>query len=214
MSLGFTLHPSEFRRQSGPGSDGIRLNNPTPRTKSSMHASTGGAPNGNEASTKLRLEVIELALSTLSENVQEIEETIKTDQGGSSTGGGGNSNIEARLDSVERTLGMLAEGGAPVADPSLHSLSASHIRATVSPGGAQFYPSSTGDLKRDMRKTPSTLPAGAKIRLLFPQEALGDGDGRVAMGAVCVDQDMTLSTGWVIVCDTIKEKRYVHNFEM
>lgn len=103
--------------------------------------------------------------------------------------------------------------GGPFAEAAMCLLSESHIRATGSLGGAQFYPNVTGDLKTDIKKPSSTLPIGAKVRLMFPQEALSD-DGCVAMGAMCIDQDMNLTTGWVIVCNTTKEERYMHNFDL
>ena len=228
MSLGFTpMHHSEvMRRQTGAGIESIR----PPSNRRAGGSNPGSASTSTQDTSppiKLRVEVLEIALRTLSENVQELEDKVDngttsdmrdkddTLESGTSTLLG--EHLDKRVQILEEKLNTLAINPNKTVttsntDHGAEPIPGSHIRAEVSQGGAQMYLNTSGNFREDVKGSPTTLPAGSKVRLFFPQQQLDN--GRVCMGVVHVDDNMTLHSGWLVICNTATGDRYVENFEV
>lgn len=225
MSLGFTpmTQNEVMRRQTGAGIEGMRP---------SSSRRPGGGSNPGSVSTnmqdvgppiKLRVEVLELALRTLSANVQEIEDRI--DHGTSATTGASydhtglesntstlvDDHLVKRIQSLESQINTITTKSRDN-DSSVEKTPGSHIKATVSQCGARIYSNTTGNFREDVKGEHTTLPAGSKVRMFFPQEQLDA--GMVCMGAMYVDDNMTIHSGWLVICNTETGDRYVEDFQV
>lgn len=228
MSLGFTpmTQNEVMRRQTGAGIEGMR-----PSSNRRSGGSNPGSVSTNSQDTsppiKLRVEVLEIALRTLSENVQELED--KVDNGIPGTVHDNDNALESGTNTLigehlDRRVQMLEEQihtltascnkteKSPNKDNGTELIPGSHIRAAIAQGGAQMYLNTSGDFSEDVKGKPTTLLAGSKVRLFFPQEKLDK--GRVCMGAMHVDDNMTLHSGWLVICNTMTGERYVEDFEV
>lgn len=156
------------------------------------------APNiPNGPPVHIRLEVIEIALRTLSDNMQKLESMMGND---------------VTLDDGAISS-QLTELASSVADLTMNTTSACvmAIRGTVSATGTITFPNITGTLVQDVEQKPCKMSAGRKVRLMYPQQSLPD--GRVFMGGMWVDtQSMEISSGWVQVCNVNTEDRFMQDF--
>lgn len=215
-----------MRRQTGAGIEGMR-----PSSNRRSGGSNPGSVSTNSQDTsppiKLRVEVLEIALRTLSENVQELEDkvdngtpgTVHDDDTVSESGKRTliGEHLVRRVQMLEEHIKTLTAScnkidKSPNKDSDTGLIPGSHIRASVTQGGARMYLNTSGNFREDVKGKPTTLLAGSKVRLFFPQEQLDT--GRVCMGAMHVDDNMTLHSGWLVICNTMTGERYVEDFEV
>lgn len=214
MSLGFTttsMHNNQNDSRWMKVAESMRPPGASASSMPSLRRGGGGVGGGHTApsaptaqqSLKLRVDVLEMAVRTISDGMNALDDRLPEDD----------EPIAPRLNRLESEIQALQRQIDCSAPSTPEVSSVSHIRATVSKGGAVLFSNRTGDVHEDIRnESPVTLEEGFKLRLLFPQEAV-EGD-RVCMGAMYVDDNMALCTGWIVVCNTATGERYVQDFEM
>lgn len=203
MSLGYTsVHPIERGRQ-GSGVENIRST-----------SSRKGPQSSSTSPLKIRIEVLERALSILSKTSQEFTDKVMHSKLFTSLeddGEEGELSLEERIGAMEDKLNTLTYDSSLKMDLDHTRGLASNIRATVNGSGTEMFPIMSRSANDDVKNTSRSIqvPKETTVRLYFPQETLSD--GRVCMSAICVDQSMNLSSGWLVVCNTHTGDCYVSN---
>lgn len=206
MSLGFSsIQGAEFMRVRRP-SPQVPPGGPT------MNTTTRKQSQG--PSIAVRVEVLEIAVKTLSDNLSDLKESIR-DNGTCDMDI--LSGIEEKIKSLEDNVSLpMTADTRPVNDnndfQSVINTSALYVRAKVCKP-TELYTNISGILEEDIKKEkPSKLSVGENIRLLFPQYIVGD---QIFMGAVTIcPQTMTPTVGWVHIYDTGTDTPYVDEFSV
>lgn len=208
MSLGFTGNTaSEMSRRAG-----FNPQSRIDRRMSTKGVTTSATSSSDSIPVPLRVEALELAVATLSDQVTGLDgrineyshsahmQTVSERLGSGKLGGnvfGQSSGTSSGKDLLEQRVERLE--------------SSMHLRATIMQNGSPLFTSASGTLEDSMAGNESLVAEGTVVRLLLPQHQLPD--GRVMMSCIHVHPDtMVVTTGWLVVFDTNTHARMVHKF--
>lgn len=164
----------------------------------------------------LRVEALELAVATLSDQVMDLEVRLPGDRDAAMTvaskkQGPQESRAPSEINIFQDSRPEDFEGRVADLEDRLDALTAVHIRASVMQRGTQLYPGSTLDPGAAVAGLAVQIDADSVVRLTFPQQTLSD--GRVVMKSVYVDPEtMVLVHGWIVVFNTNTHERMVKGF--
>lgn len=158
---------------------------------------------GAASDLKVRVEVLEIAISRLSEHVNDVAEKHTETQ-----------NIDTILSEMKDQIKALEYAS---------GVSTMSVRGRITEDTV-LYKNVTGDYKKDIIKgrkvkktsknAPIVIEADTVVRLIYPQETMSPDGSEVVMGCVTIDPDtMALETGWMVICDDTDTK-YVGDFQV
>ena len=239
MSLGFPTGNRAFgaklnmRTTNGNLTRSSRNTGEQPRASPSAGKSNLSIPPNKELPIPIRLEVLEIAVQTLSQQIDMLEPASRAeyDLVSPQTDVSGLEERVAALESADglkhhppdigHQLTALGDSVASVSktlsdtNHTIDNVTASvalHVTGTVCAGGSEFYTNESGCVTTDTQAGSVQLEGGTRVRLVFPQEEIA---GKLYMGAVTVDPvSMELRTGWVLIFDNAANKQYMSDFTM
>jgi len=156
---------------------------------------------GGTGDLKVRVEVLEIAISRLSEHVDDVT---------------GTQNVDTILGGIKEQIEALEYA---------NGVSTMSVRGKITQD-TLLYKNITGDYKKDiikarkmkMKKTnknsPIVITADTIVRLIYPQEKMSSDSCEVVMGCVTIEPDtMALEIGWIVICDD-SDTKYVGEFQV